>query len=90
MGDNANQKQLESVLDESLDGIVSTFRNEMPRLKEIDYSIFCYVLIGFDATTISHLLNISTNVVYIRKSRMRQHVEDIAPKHKDQFLNILR
>lgn len=90
MGDNANQKQLESVLDESLDGIVSTFRNEMPRLKEIDYSIFCYVLIDFDATTISHLLNISTNVVYIRKSRMRQLVEVIAPKHKDQFLNILR
>lgn len=90
IGDNANQHQLESVLDDSLDGIVSTLRKEMPRLKEIDYSIFCYMVIGFDATTISHLLNISTNVVYIRKSRMRQHIEDVAPKHKDQFLNILR
>lgn len=90
IGDNANHKQLESVLDESLDGIVSMLRKEMPRLKEIDYSIFCYVLIGFDATTISHLLNISTNVVYIRRSRMRQHIEDVVPKHKDQFLNILR
>ena len=90
IGDNANQKQLESVLDESLDGIVFMLRNEMPRLKEIDYLIFCYIIIGFDATTISHLLNISTNVVYIRRSRMRQHIEDVAPKHKDQFLNILR
>lgn len=90
IGDNANQHQLESVLDDSLDGIVSTLRKEMPRLKDIDYSIFCYMIIGFDATTISHLLNISTNVVYIRKSRMRQHIEDVAPKHKDQFLNILR
>ena len=90
IGDNANQHQLESVLDDSLDGIVSTLRKEMPRLKDIDYSIFCYMIIGFDATTISHLLNITTNVVYIRKSRMRQHIEDVAPKHKDQFLNILR
>lgn len=90
IGDNANQHQLESVLDDSLDGIVSTLRKEMPRLKDIDYSIFCYMIIGFDATTISHLLNITTNVVYIRRSRMRQHIEDIAPKHKDQFLNILR
>ena len=90
IGDNANQHQLESVLDDSLDGIVSMLRNEMPRLKDIDYSIFCYMIIGFDATTISHLLNITTNVVYIRKSRMRQHIEDVAPKHKDQFLNILR
>ena len=90
IGDNANQHQLESVLDDSLDGIVSTLRKEMPRLKDIDYSIFCYMIIGFDATTISHLLNITTNVVYIRRSRMRQHIEDVAPKHKDQFLNILR
>ena len=90
IGDNANQHQLESVLDDSLDGIVSTLRKEMPRLKDIDYSIFCYMIIGFDATTISHLLNITTNVVYIRRSRMRQHIEGVAPKHKDQFLNVLK
>lgn len=89
ISNNDNHKQLESVLDASLDGIVSMFRNEMPRLKEIDYSIFCYMIIGFDATTISHLLNISTNVVYIRKSRMRQHIEETNPEHKDRFLEIL-
>ena len=83
-----NSKQLEAVLDESLDGIVSLFRDEMPRLKEMDYSIFCYMIIGFDATTISHLLNISTNVVYIRKSRMRQHIEETNPVHKDRFLGM--
>ena len=88
IGDNANRQQLESVLNDSLDGIVSMLRKEMPRLKEIDYSIFCYMVIGFDATSISHLLNISTNVVYIRKSRMRQHIEDADPEHKDQFINI--
>ena len=88
--DNANHKQLESVLDESLGGIVSMLRKEMPKLKEIDYSIFCYAIIGFDATTISHLLNISTNVVYIRKSRMRQHIEETNPDHKNRFLEVLR
>lgn len=89
ISNNDNRKQLESVLDESLEGIVSIFRNEMPRLKEMDYSIFCYTIIGFDATTISHLLNISANVVYIRKSRMRQHIEETNPEHKDRFLEIL-
>ena len=88
--DNANHKQLESVLDESLGGIVSMLRKEMPKLKEIDYSIFCYAIIGFDATTISHLLNISTNVVYIRKSRMRQHIEETNPDHKNRVLEVLR
>lgn len=89
IGDNSNRKQLESVLDESLDGIVSMFRKEMPKLKELDYSIFSFMIIDFDATTISHLLNVSTNVVYIRKSRMKQHIEEAHPEHKERFLAIL-
>ena len=89
IGDNSNRKQLESVLDESLDGIVSMFRKEMPKLKELDYSIFSFMIIDFDATTISHLLNVSTNVVYIRKSRMKQHIEEANPEHKERFLAIL-
>ena len=89
IGNNSNRKQLESVLDESLDGIVSMFRKEMPKLKELDYSIFSFMIIDFDATTISHLLNVSTNVVYIRKSRMKQHIEEANPEHKERFLAIL-
>lgn len=89
LGDNSNKDQLESVLNESMDGIVSKLREEMPKLKELDYAIFCYMLIGFDTTTISHLMNISTNSIYIRRSRMKVHIEDSDCRHKDLFINIL-
>lgn len=89
VNDDNNKKQLESVLDDSLDGIVSKLRKEMPRLKETDYLIFSFMIIGFDPTTISHFLNISMNAVYIRKSRMKQHIEEAGPEHKDIFLEVL-
>ena len=87
--DYGNIKSLESVLNEDTDNIVASLRKEMPRFKEVDYSIFCFMLIGFDATTISHLLNTSINTIYIRKSRIKKSIEEMNPEHKIQFLEVL-
>lgn len=87
--DYGDTGRLESILNEDMDNIVASLRVEMPRFKEMDYSIFCFLLIGFDATTISHLLNTSINTVYIRKSRMKKNIEEANPVHKGQFLAIL-
>ena len=87
--DYGNIRSLESVLNEDMDNIVANLRNEMPRFKEMDYSIFCFMLIGFDATTISHLLNTSINTIYIRKSRIKKSIEEMNPEHKIQFLEVL-
>lgn len=87
--DYSNKEQFESILNENMDNIVSRFRTEVPELKEIDYSIFCFMLIGFDPTTISHLLNTTMNVIYIRKSRMKKRIETSDPEHKVQFLEVL-
>ena len=89
IGDNANQHQLESVLDDSLDGIVSTLRKEMPRLKDIDYSIFCYMIIGFDAVTISQLTGVSDGNIYAHKRRIRLKIQNSHPPHEEQFLEML-
>lgn len=85
-----NDKDLiEGMLDEGLDGIMSNLRSEMPQLKEKDYAIFRLLAIGFDVTTISHLMNTTMNSIYIRKSRIRQQLESESPKHKAQFHQIL-
>lgn len=86
--DSENREQFESIINNDLDNLMQNLRSEMPKLKEIDYSIFSYMVLGFDSTTISHLLNMTINTIYIRKSRMRQHIEDAAPLHKDDFLMI--
>lgn len=77
------------MLDKDLDGIMTHIRTEMPRLKELDYSIFSYLIVGFDATTISRLLDISVNNIYAHKRRLRIKIEERKPEHADQFLEIL-
>ena len=81
--------RFEAMLDEDLDNIMSNLRREVPDLKKMDYAIFSLFVIGFDATTISHLLNTSMNAIYIRKSRIKRHIEDMNPRHKEQFLEVL-
>ena len=68
---------------------MSNLRAELPSLKEKDYMIFGFLVIGFDVTAISNLLNITANTVYIRKSRIRRQIEELNPEHSAQFLEVL-
>ena len=87
--DSKNRKAFEAMLDNDLDGIMTNIRNEMPKLKELDYSIFSYLIIGFDATTISRLLDMSVNNIYAHKRRLRIKIEERNPEHAAQFLEML-
>lgn len=83
-----NNADLETMLNEDLEDIMTNIRNEI-KMKEIDYSIYSYLVIGFDATTISRLLDVSVNTVYIRKSRIKAAIENSMAEHREQFLEIL-
>lgn len=80
--------ELEKMLNADLDNIMIHMRGEI-KMKEIDYSIYCYLVIGFDATTISRLLDVSVNTIYIRKSRIKSAIENSMAEHKGQFLEML-
>lgn len=79
--------EFEAMLDADLDNIMTHLRNEVPKLKQADVTMFCFMALGFDVTTISHLMNVSMNTVYIRKSRLRQKIELTCPEHLDLFLH---
>lgn len=83
-----NNEDLETMLNEDLENIMTNIRNEI-KMKEIDYSIYSYLVIGFDATTISRLLDVSVNTIYIRKSRIKAAIESSSAEHRNQFLEIL-
>ena len=86
--DSDHNAELETMLNADLDNIMTNIRNEI-KMKETDYSIYSYLVIGFDATTISRLLDVSVNTVYIRKSRIKAAIESSSAEHRNQFLEIL-
>ena len=87
--DYSNRARFEAMLDEDLDMIMTHLREEMPKFSETDYSIFSYLVVGFDATTISRLLDISVNNIYVHKHRIRTRIEERHPEHASQFLEML-
>lgn len=87
--DTANRAAFEAMLDSDLDMIMTRLRSEMPKMKELDYAIFSYLIVGFDATTISRLLDMTVNNVYAHKRRIRIRIEEKQPEHASQFLEIL-
>ena len=87
-GDKNCIGELEFILNKDLDGLMTALRSEI-KAKEVDYSIYAYSIIGFDATTISNLLDLSVNQVYIRKSRIKRQIENSDSENKARFLEML-
>jgi hypothetical protein len=86
--DMQDHLKLEAMLDEDLNGVMTALRREV-KMKEIDYIIFAYIALGFDATTISRLIDTSVNTVYIRKSRIKKLIEESDISFMDTFMVIL-
>ena len=86
--DSNDIAEIEKILNNDLDGIMSNLRNEI-KMKEIDYRVFSYLVIGFDATTISRLLDTTVNIIYIRKSRIKHYIESSDAVHKTQFMEMI-
>lgn len=86
--DSNDIAEIEKILNNDLDGIMSNLRNEI-KMKEIDYRVFSYLVIGFDATTISRLLDTTVNIVYIRKSRIKHNIESSDAVHRTQFMEMI-
>lgn len=87
--DDIRRVKFESVLNDELEGIMSRFRNEMPKCKEWEVAMFSYLVAGFDATMISRLIDMPINNVYAYKRRLRIKIETKNPPHSSQFLEMI-
>lgn len=87
--DKVRRETFEKILDAELNGIMSNIRTEMPKLQEVDYTMFSYLIAGFDLTAISRLLDMSLNNVYAHKRRIRVKIERNRPSHAQQFLEMM-
>lgn len=87
--DKKSQKKIEQMINQDLDDIMVNLRSEMPKFKEIDYILFSYIIIGFDAAVISQLTGVSESNIYAHKRRIRLRIQDSHPPHEEQFLEML-
>ncbi|MBO4571710.1 MAG: hypothetical protein J5699_07280 [Bacteroidales bacterium] len=84
---NSGYDEFEKSVNEKVGGIMSSFRSDCPGLEEKDYRLMCFVISGFDATTISIFSGISSkDAVYMRKSRLKHLIQSSQAKNKERYL----
>lgn len=66
------RKKFEARINADLDDIVSKIRSDFPKLKDDDIRFICYLIVGFDTSTISFLMDISKENVRVKKHRLRE------------------
>ena len=66
------QKKFEARINADLDDIVSKIRSDFPKLKDEDIRFICYLIVGFDTSTISFLMDISKENVRVKRHRLRE------------------
>lgn len=70
--------------------IMQRFRTEFPGMKHSDYILYLYVVAGFSSRAIGVFLGEKLDVVYNRKSRLKQKISKSDSVNKDYFIAPLR
>ena len=68
------QKYLEPVIDEGNNGLMRQLRKELPDLREVDFQLICFLLLGFPSYTICVILSLEKEQLYNRISRLRRRL----------------
>ena len=82
-------KKLEDQINAELDNILINMREDMPDLTDEDMRFISYCIVGFDATIISTILNISCSNVYTKKSRFKSRIKELDSPRKEHYLRFI-
>lgn len=83
--DEPNQKELESMLDDNLDGIMSKLRVAIPDTTEKDFRFISFLILGFDTKTISRMMDYNVNTVYTKRYIIKEKISKLDGENKALF-----
>ena len=90
INDKDSQDRFMSLVNNSLDNIMDKLRTDLPNHKELDYHFLMYIIVGFDATTISNLTGYSVGTVYTKKNRLKGTISSLSSPYKDFYLQFIQ
>lgn len=79
------QKKFEARINADLDDIVSKIRSDFPKLKDDDIRFICYLIVGFNTSTISFLMDISKENVRVKKHRLREKLNGYSGPNENLY-----
>lgn len=83
--DEPNQKELESMLDDNLDGIMTKLRAAIPDATEKDFRFISFLILGFDTKTIARMMDYNVNTVYTKRYIIKEKISKLDGENKALF-----
>lgn len=87
--DEPNEKELESMLDDNLDGIMTKLRAAIPDTTEKDFRFISFLILGFDTKTIARMMDYNVNTVYTKRYIIKEKISRLDGENKTLFLEFI-
>lgn len=87
--DKENPSHAEIIVNNAWDNIMNRIRKDYPSFSENDYKLIALSVMGFEAKTISLLMNYTPKTVYGKKARIKQRIADSSVAAKQEYLAFL-
>ena len=87
--DEPKQKELESMLDDNLDGIMTKLRAALPDVTEKDFRFISFLILGFDTKTIARMMDYNVNTVYAKRYTIKEKNSRLDGDNKAIFLELI-
>ena len=82
-------KEMESFVDRYKDNVMTKLNQAFPDLGNHDKNLFMYLVLGFSARAISIFMKEKIDVVYNRKSRLKQKISRSDSQYKELLLELI-
>lgn len=73
-GKSENNQVFEQRINLVFEDVIHKLRNDFPDFSDFDFRFLSYVIVGFDAKTISLMTGLSTSNIYTKKKRMTDKI----------------
>lgn len=87
--DGCNQKRLERMIDENLDGIMRKLHEDLPDATATDFRFIALNILGFDAKTIARIMGYAVQSVYTKRVRLRTRISALDSANKEFYLEFI-
>ena len=84
-----NIQEIERMVDDCLDGIISKIRTQIPSMREKDVTLLALTLAGLNARAIGLFLGIHPNYTYRRKKQLIKIIADSSAPNAPEIVEIL-
>ena len=83
-------KELEHQVDAVYDNLFSDFRRDLPDLKDADYRLYLFSILGFKSGSVSLFLNVdNVTSVYDRKRRLKDKIKELDEAKRTRYMRFL-